>query len=62
MYVYMYVCIDDISLLLLDCGEFKVVSHGRKINKSGAPHERIEPAVDMSGLGGLVHATYENLN
>jgi len=32
------------------------------MNKLGAPHERIEVAVDMYGLGGLVHASYENLD
>ncbi|XP_068501102.1 protein MAIN-LIKE 1-like [Phaseolus vulgaris] len=37
----------------LDRGELKVVSHGRKINKLGAPHERIEAAVELSGLGRL---------
>ncbi|XP_068466691.1 protein MAIN-LIKE 1-like [Phaseolus vulgaris] len=46
----------------LDYGELKVVSHGRKINKLGTLHERIKVAVDMCGLGGLVHASYENLD
>ncbi|XP_068504169.1 protein MAIN-LIKE 1-like [Phaseolus vulgaris] len=46
----------------LDRGELKVVSHGRKINKLGAPHERIEAAVELSGLGGLLHASYESLD
>jgi len=40
----------------------KVVSHGRKINKLGAPHECIEAAIDMCGLGDLVHASYESLD
>jgi len=40
----------------------KVVSHGKKINKLGAPHEHIEVAIDMCGLGGLVHASYESLD
>ncbi|XP_068478444.1 protein MAIN-LIKE 1-like isoform X1 [Phaseolus vulgaris] len=46
----------------LDRGELKVVSHGRKINKLGAPHERIEAVVELSGLGGLLHASYESLD
>ncbi|XP_068475175.1 protein MAIN-LIKE 1-like [Phaseolus vulgaris] len=33
-----------------DRRELKVVSHGRKINKLGAPHERIQAAVELSGL------------
>ncbi|XP_068466603.1 protein MAIN-LIKE 1-like [Phaseolus vulgaris] len=45
----------------LDRGELKVVSHGRKINKLGEPHERIQAAVELSGLGGL-HASYESLD
>jgi len=32
------------------------------MNKLGAPHERIQVAVDMSDLGGLVHVSYENLD
>ncbi|XP_068475266.1 protein MAINTENANCE OF MERISTEMS-like [Phaseolus vulgaris] len=46
----------------LDRGELKVVSHGRKINKLGEPHERIQAAVELSGLGGLLHASYESLD
>jgi len=40
----------------------KVISHGRKINKLGAPHEHIQAVVELSGLGGLLHASYENLD
>ena len=36
-----------------------MVSHGRKINKLGEPHERIQVAVELSSLGGLLHASYE---
>jgi len=39
-----------------------VVSHGRKVNKLGAPHKSTKAAVDMSGLGGFIHANYENLD
>ena len=39
-----------------------MVSHGRKINKLGAPQERIEAVVEMCGLGGLLHASYEILD
>jgi len=34
----------------------------RKINKLGAPHGHIEAAVEMCGLGGLLHANYEVLD
>ena len=37
-----------------------MVSHGRKINKLGEPHERIQAAVELFGLGGLLHASYES--
>jgi len=32
------------------------------VNKLGTPYERIDAAVQMSGLGGLIHASYENVN
>jgi len=40
----------------------KVVSHGRKINKLGTPHERVEAVVEMCGLGGLLQTSYEVLD
>ena len=39
-----------------------MVSHGRKINKLGEPHERIQAVVELSGLGGLLHASCESLD
>ena len=32
------------------------------MHKLGAPHEHIEVVVDISGLGGLIRASYENLD
>ena len=38
------------------------MSHGRKMNKMGAPHPRILPAVELSGLVGLVGASYDTID
>jgi len=40
----------------------KVVSHGRKMNMLGEPHDCIHDVVQMSGLGDLVHVSYQNLD
>jgi len=32
------------------------------VNKLEAPHEHIKVVVDISSLGGLVHASYKNLD
>ncbi|XP_068492230.1 uncharacterized protein [Phaseolus vulgaris] len=45
----------------VDRGELKLVSHGRKMNKMGAPHLGILPAVEFSGLVGLVGASYDTI-
>ena len=36
--------------------------HGRKMNKMGVPHPRILPAVELSGLAGLVEANYDKID
>jgi len=36
-----------------------LVSHGKKLSKFGLSHERIETAVELSGLSGLVGCSYE---
>ena len=38
------------------------MSHGRKMNKMGAPHPRILPAVELSGLVALVRASYDTID
>ena len=38
------------------------MSHGRKVNKMGAPHPRILPAVELSGLVGLVGTSYDMID
>jgi len=35
------------------------VSHGRKMNKLGVPHEWIETTFELSGLIGVVCANYD---
>ncbi|XP_068461823.1 protein MAIN-LIKE 2-like isoform X2 [Phaseolus vulgaris] len=46
----------------VDRGELKLVSHGRKMSKIGAPHPRILPAVELSGLAALVRASYDTID
>jgi len=52
----------DFAWLNYNRGELKLVSHGRKMNKMGAPHPRILPIVELSGLTGLVGASYETVD
>jgi len=48
--------------LLYDHGELKLVSHGRKLNKFGLSHERIEVVVELAKLSGPVGCSYEMTN
>ena len=38
------------------------MSHGRKMNKMGASHPRILPAVELSNLVGLIGASYDTID
>ncbi|XP_068491123.1 protein MAIN-LIKE 2-like [Phaseolus vulgaris] len=56
---------DNVAMQLwngVDRGELKLVSHGRKMSKMGAPHPRILPAVELSGLTALIGASYDTID
>jgi len=42
-----------------DHDELKLVSHGKRMSKFGLPDKRIEEAVELSGLSGLVGCSYQ---
>jgi len=48
--------------LLQDRGELKLVCHGRNLNKLGLPHDRIQATMELSGLAGLVCASYDTID